>query len=379
MLDRNRQKAIAMPRGEAEPRIVRLAELEPGEQGDFFALLVKKDRAQTREGKPFYRATFRDNGRSATAMIWADGGWFEDCDERWQPGQCYKLRARYYENQYGPHVDLEKIRPVESADVASGFDPAAFHPASRFDPDQMFAELLAIAEREIADPLVRQLTVELLQDHADDWRGMAAATRNHHAYQGGFLEHVLSVAETAVYLADKYVALYPDLTPPLSKSLVVAGAILHDIGKLLELDHHPTGAEYTPVGRLVGHLVLGRDMLRAKAATIPEFDAETLLRLEHILLAHQGIPEWGSPIPPSTPEALLVHFADDIDAKFQMFAAALAAPPLPTDPAFTARDNPLKRRLFRGLPEEPAANNVGLLEFSLQAALRRRGKAQPEG
>ncbi|MDZ4687124.1 MAG: HD domain-containing protein [Planctomycetaceae bacterium] len=340
-----------MPRTEAEPRIVKLAELEPGEQGDFFALLVKKDRAQTREGKPFYRATFRDSGRSVTAMIWADGGWFDDCEQHWLPGQCYKLRARYYENQYGPHIDLEKLRGVEPADTATGFDPTAFHPASRFDPEQMQSALFAIAEREITDPLLRQLTVELLRDHADSLRKMAAAAHNHHAYQGGFLEHVLSVTETAVYLADKYVALYPDLEPPLSKSLVVAGAILHDIGKLFELDHHPAGAEYTPVGRLVGHLVLGRDMIRAKAATIADFDAETLLRLEHILLSHQGLPEWGSPIPPSTPEALLIHFADDTDAKFQMMAAALASPPPASEPEFTSRDNPLKRRLFRGLKD----------------------------
>jgi 3'-5' exoribonuclease len=340
-----------MPRNDAEPRIVKLAELEPGEQGDFFALLVKKDRAHTREGKPFYRATFRDNGRSVTAMIWADGGWFDDCEQHWQPGGCYKLRARYFENQYGPHIDLEKIRAVEPADTAAGFDPTAFHPASRFDPDQMLAELLAIAEREISDSLVRQLTIELLQEHADSLRKMAAAAHNHHAYQGGFLEHVLSVTETAVYLADKYLALYPDLEPPLSKSLVVAGAILHDIGKLLELDHQPAGAEYTPVGRLVGHLVLGRDMIRAKAATVDEFDAETLLRLEHILLSHQGLPEWGSPIPPSTPEALLVHFADDTDAKFQMMAVALSSPPPVSEPEFTSRDNPLKRRLFRGLKD----------------------------
>lgn len=340
-----------MPRGEVEPRIVKLAELEPGEHGDFFALLVKRDRAQTRDGKPFYRAAFRDAGRTATAMIWADGGWFEDCEQHWQPGACYKLRGRYYENQYGPHIEIEKIRPVEPADAAAGFDPAAFHPASRFDPEQMLAELIAIAEKQISDVFVRRLTVELLQDHAEVLQTMAAAAHNHHAYPGGYLEHVLSVTQTAVYLADKYAALYPDLEPPLSKSLVVAGAILHDIGKLVELDHRPAGAEYTPVGRLVGHLVLGRDLIRAKAATIEDFDAETLLRLEHILLSHQGLPEWGSPVPPSTPEALLVHFADDTDAKFQMMAAALASPATAAESAFTSRDNPLKRRIFRGLPD----------------------------
>ncbi len=341
--------AKTSPRQDAEPRIVRLSDLEPGQQGDFFALLVKKDPGKTRDGKPFYRAAFRDANRTATAMIWADGGWFEDCEQHWQPGQYFKIRARYFENQYGAGIELEKLRPVEEADQKAGFDPGEFHAHSRFDPIAMHAELIAIAECEIADPQVRLLTVTLLRDHADVLIRMAAAVHHHHAFQGGFVEHVLSVTRTAVYLADKYVEYYPALN--LSKSLAVAGAILHDIGKVHELAHSPERSEYTPVGRLIGHIVIGRDMVRAAAAAIPDFDAETLLRLEHLILAHQGVPEWGSPIPPSTPEALLVHYADDIDAKFHMMAMALTAPVTAGNEAFTARDNPLQRRLFRGLPQ----------------------------
>lgn len=338
-----------MPRQDTEPRIVRLSDLEPGQQGDFFALLVKKDAGKTRDAKPFFRATFRDANRSATAMIWADGGWFEDCEQRWQPGQYFKIRARYFENQYGPGIELEKLRPVEDGDHKAGFDPGQFHAQSRFDAVAMHAELIAIAEREISDPQVRLLTVTLLQDHAEVLVRMAAAVHHHHAFQGGFIEHILSVTRTAVYLADKYIAYYPELN--LSKSLVVAGAMLHDIGKVQELDHRPEGSEYTPVGRLIGHIVVGRDMIRDAAATIPGFDSETLLRLEHLILAHQGVPEWGSPIPPSTPEALLVHYADDIDAKFHMMAMALADPVTAGNEAFTSRDNPLHRRIFRGLSE----------------------------
>jgi 3'-5' exoribonuclease len=338
-----------MPRTPAEPRPVKLAELEPGQTGDCFALLVKKDRAQTRDGKPFYRAQFRDAGRAVTAMIWADGGWFDACEQTWEVGGYYKLRGRYYENQYGPHLELEKIRPVEPGDTAAGFDPAELHPAPRIDVAALQARLRELAETEIVDPRLRRLTTELLDEHAELLPRMAAAMANHHAYPGGFLQHVVSVAETAVYLAEKYARECPELRPPLSKSLVVAGAILHDLGKALELEHRPSGADYTPYGRLIGHLILGRDLVRAKAATIDEFDPELLLRLEHILLSHQGLPEWGSPVPPSTPEALLVHMADDLDAKFQMFATALAAPATADSQEFTTRDNPLKRRIFRGL------------------------------
>uniref|UniRef100_A0A7C4LIZ2 HD domain-containing protein n=1 Tax=Schlesneria paludicola TaxID=360056 RepID=A0A7C4LIZ2_9PLAN len=340
-----------MPRSTPETRVFKLSELQPGQHADCFAVLVKKDRGQTRDGKPYFRVTFRDVHRTATSMIWADSGWYDDCEQQWQPGQCYKLRVRYLENQYGPQLELEKIRPVDDSDRAAGFQPADYYPSSRFDSAQMFAQLVALAEREIADKPLRQLTVALLRDHAEPLLSLAAAVYHHHAFRGGFLEHVLSVAHTAVFLADKYLAVYPELRPPLSKSLVVAGAILHDIGKLLELEQRPQGADYTPHGRLIGHIVLGRDLIRAKAASIPDLDAEQLLRLEHIILSHQGTPEWGSPIPPATPEALLVHYADDLDAKFQMMAAALSADPAPGQEQFTSKDNPLGRRLFRGLGE----------------------------
>jgi 3'-5' exoribonuclease len=336
-------------RRENEPAMRKLSEFEPGEHGDCFALLVKKDAGKTRDGKPFYRAVFRDNHRSATAMIWLDGGWFDDCDQKWLPGTCYKLRCRYFENQFGPQIELEKIRPVEEADAQAGFDLADFQPATRFDPERLFAELVDLANREIGDVPLRRLTVSLLEGHRETLLTLAAAMHHHHAYRGGFLEHVVSVTKTACYLADKYREHYPDVDPPLSKSLIVAGAILHDIGKLQELIQQPAGADYTPIGRLIGHIVLGRDLIRAAAAEVPDIDAELLLRLEHVILSHQATPEWGSPVAPSTPEALLVHYADDIDAKLHMMIMALQTDPTPGNEEFTSKDNPLRRRIFRGL------------------------------
>lgn len=333
---------------EPEPRIGRLCELEPGQSGDCFVLLAGKETAKTRDGKPFYRATFRDLRRSVTSMIWSDGGWFEDCDRHWLVGGFYKVRGRYFENQFGPQFELEKIRPVDDSDRSAGFDPADFHASSRFDRVQMLADLRQLATDHITDLPLRRLVVGILDRHAEQLRDMAAAAHHHHAYRGGFLEHILSVTRTALYLAEKYRDQYPDLEPPLSKSLVVAGAILHDIGKTLELQQRPGGADYTAAGRLIGHIVLGRDLVRAAAADDPEFDPEILLRLEHIVLAHQAVPEWGSPVAPSTPEALLVYYADDIDAKFHMVVMALESERTPGNEEFTSRDNPLKRRIFRG-------------------------------
>lgn len=330
------------------PSIVSLSDFVSGEQGDCFVLLSARERAQTRDGKPYYRVTFRDAGRSATSMIWSDTGWFPDCETKWAVGEFYKVRCTYSESQYGPQIEIDRIRLVEAADRQQGFDPDGFYDHTRFDKEEMFAELVQIAEQQISEVPLRQLVVGLLTEHADLIKRMSAAARNHHSYIGGYLEHVLSVTRTAVYLADKYIAYYPELQPPLSKSLVVAGAILHDIGKTLELDHQPSGAEYTAIGRLIGHILLGRDMVREQARGIPDLDPETLLRLEHIIVAHQNLPEWGSPVAPHTPEALLVHMADDTDAKFNMMAKPLATPPQPGE-QFTSRDNPLRRQLFRGL------------------------------
>ncbi len=153
------------------------------------------------------------------------------------------------------------------------------------------------------------------------------------------------MTRTCVYLAEKYDAYYPDLEPPLNKDLVVAGAILHDIGKLRELDQQPQGTEYTAEGNLIGHILQGRDMVR-EAAGRHGLTPETLLRLEHIIVSHQRLPEWGSPKPPMTPEALIVHYADDLDAKLHMMVVGLRDDT--TAGAMTSSRNALRLRLYRG-------------------------------
>ena len=310
-----------------------------------FVLLAAKSEGTTRDGKPFWRVTFRDAGREVSFPVWNDSAFSDACKNEWKIGTCYKVRAVLTETKFGPQLDIRKIRPVTTEDKADGFDEWGFLPRSKFDPQAMLAELLAIAEREIADPALRNLAVGLLNEHQQTLLSLPAARRNHHAFVGGFLEHVLSVTRNAVFLADKYSRDYPELNPPLSRDLVVAGAILHDIGKVLELKATTAGAEYTPAGELVGHVLLGRDLVRA-AAQQHDLAPETLLRLEHIIVSHQRLPEWGAPKPPMTPEALLVHFADDVDAKFQTALAALAEA---GDEAFTSSRNPLGYRIFRGL------------------------------
>jgi 3'-5' exoribonuclease len=330
--------------------IVPLSAMENGQEGDLFALLVSKEELTTRDGKPYYKVSFRDAGRVVAFPIWNDSAFAEDCKKNWNPGTFYKLRAVYRESNYGPQLEIRKIRAVIDGDEADGFDPTQFHPRSRFDAEEMFDELTAIAKKNIPDKPLRKLVLGLLDENRDELLVLPAATRNHHSFVAGYLEHVLSVTRTCVMLADKYDDYYPDMKPRLNKGLVVAGGILHDIGKLREIAWQPAGAEYTAAGNLVGHILQGRDIVREAAAAQAKagdpLDDDTLLRLEHIIVSHQRLPEWGSPKPPMTPEALLVHYADDIDAKYHMIYVALRDD-TSTGP-ITSNRNQLYQKLYRG-------------------------------
>ncbi len=325
--------------------ILALSEMTNGQEGDLFVLMTTKEELTTRDGKPYFKVGFRDHAREVTFPIWQDSPWGADCREAWQPGAFYKVRAAYRDTTYGPQLELRKIREVCDADKSDGFSPAMCLPQTRFDTGAMMAELLSIARERISEVALRELVVDVIETHRESLLTLPAATHNHHAFSGGWLEHVLSVTRSCVQLADKYDEYYPQMKPPLDKSLVTAGAILHDIGKLREIEEQPQGAQYTAAGNLIGHILQGRDIVR-EAAAGRDVDPELLLRLEHIIVSHQRLPEWGSPKPPMTPEALIVHYADDLDAKYQMMATILRddANPGPV----TSRKNVLGLKVYRG-------------------------------
>ena len=330
-----------------------LCELVDGQEADFFALMTSKEELTTKNGKPYFKVGFRDSGREVSFPIWDNSPWAVDCRDGWTPGAFYKLRAMYRETSYGPQLEIRKIREVTDTDAAEGFDPAMCRPQSRFAPPQMFDQLLAIAREQIEDTPLGKLVESILSANREEILSCPAAKHNHHAFAGGLLEHTLSVTRTCVYLADKYAEYYPQMQPPLDKGLVVAGAILHDIGKVRELDQQPEATTYTAEGSLIGHLLIGRDMVREAAAALVNddagLDAEKLLRLEHLLIAHQRLPEWGSPKPPMTPEALIAHYADDLDAKYHMMYAILRDDT--NSGPLTSKRNVLMQQVFRGLEE----------------------------
>jgi 3'-5' exoribonuclease len=331
----------------AKPPLVRLSELAVGQSGDFFALLVERTRGARRDGKPYYTCRFRDAVRVATFMVWSDGPWFEACDHDWQQGEFYKIRGVYDEHKtYGPQIDIAQIRPVADEDKGEGFEPLQFVDHTRYDVDGMFDEIWSIAESHINDVPLRRLVLTILERQKTQLRHLPATQRHFFPFAGGLLEHVLSVTHTCLHLADKYVGHYPDLQPPLNRDLVIAGAILHDIGRTVEFNGDVLNVQPTVPGRLFGHLFLGRDLVRDTARELGDVDPGLVQLLEHIVVTHLGLPEWGSPRLPLIPECLIIHHADDLDAKLEMYVRCLTRDKEPGD--FTGRDPVLGRQLFKG-------------------------------
>jgi 3'-5' exoribonuclease len=332
-----------------KPAVVPLHQLRPGQPADFFALLAEKVRGTTRDGKPYYTCRFRDLRRTAEAKVWADSPFYAECETDWQPGMAFKVRGSYGEHErYGPQVELHQVRPVRDGDRADGFREADLIERSRFDSDEMFADLRKLAEAEIKDEPLRHLVLALLDRHADAVKRLPAHPRTFYPFPGGWLEHTLSVARSALMLADRYAAHYPELTPPLNRDLVAAGAVLHDVGRAAELSVGAPGqpAEPTVPGHLFGHLFLGRDLVRDAARDVPDLNPELLMLLEHVIVTHLTRPEWGSPRLPAIPEVLILHHADDLDAKFEMYARCLTRDA--ADGPLTDRDPVLGKQLFKG-------------------------------
>jgi 3'-5' exoribonuclease len=333
----------------AAPAVVRLSELVDGQEAVCFAALVKRVRGTTYKGETFLRCYFRDKFVTLEAPIWADSRWLKQA-EAWAEGMAYRLHVRTaLKPRYGLQLEILGIRPAVEADAAEGYNFFDLVESSDRDPEELFGKIHEYVEKSIDDPKLKRLVVTLLADHVDLFKKMPAAQNFHHGYTGGLLEHVWSMTRVASFLAEHYAKYYFQLDPPLNKGVIVAATVLHDIGKLRELAYHPVEAKYTKEGCLIGHVLIGRDMVREAAGKIDGFPEETLMLLEHAILAHHGRKEFGAPIMPQTLEALLVSYIDDIDAKMNI--AARERLHCSTDGEFTdkvyALDN---RRFYKGVP-----------------------------
>jgi len=200
----------------------------------------------------------------------------------------------------------------------------------------------------LGNPHLRALAECFLMDDdfVNNFCQAPAGVRNHHAYLGGLLEHVVTLLDAAGRLAPLY--------PEVDRDLLLAGIFLHDVGKVRELSFGRVFS-YPDEGQLRGHLIIGVEMLTEKAARVPDltgepFPPELMLRLKHMILSHHGSYEFGSPKLPMTPEAIALHYLDNLDAKIHSFTRDIREDRNQTS-AWTPFNQALQRRLFKGIVE----------------------------
>ena len=305
-----------------------VADLRPNDRVSGFFRISSIQVKETRDGRPYLDLKLKDKTGEIPAKVWdyGEGGEFEKGDFVAVAGQ-----VELYQD--APQLVLKRIRRVTEEDRAYGFEEARFEERTSYDVETMWSDLVAIGET--LSPPLRDLVLGLLLDHREAFYRAPASQYHHHPFLGGLLEHTLSVTRTCLYLAEKY---------PVCRDLLVGGAMIHDIGKVKELSFEGE-TDYTISGRLIGHIIQGRDLVREKAKGLVDFPEEDLLELEHLLLSHQGRSEWKSPALPQTLEALVLHYADDLDAKVNMVRRAVERDP-GAEP-FTPRHRALERQLYK--------------------------------
>ncbi len=291
--------------------------------------------------------TLADKTGQFEARMWEE---FADVVTHCSEGCYVKVQGQVSKYQGKYQITITKMRSAATSEI----DTADFVPTTQFDVSEMYAELRGYVDA-FSNPHLRALVFAFLDDPAigPAFITAPAAKRLHHAWIGGLLEHVLTLVRVCLATAPFYPEVEPDL--------LVTGAILHDVGKVRELSWK-SSFNYTLEGQLIGHISIVQGMLHEKIAALnadaataaiendctPEFFPDKLrLLIEHMILAHHGKLEFGSPKLPMTPEAMLLSALDDLEAKFQSmrneFAAAKAADKSPDETTEWVRsmDRPL--------------------------------------
>lgn len=288
---------------------------ESGDAVQGFALLTKKEKREDRNGKSYLDLEVADASGSMVAKVWADSpamhGNFET-----HRFIAFRGSVKNYRDQL--QLSIDDCREATEDDRRYGFDEALLIPSTREDIGDLWRRLTGLLEEKVDRPVFRRLARETLEIHGAELREHPAAKSMHHAYRGGLLEHVVSMAELAVRICEHY--------RDVDRDLVILGVLFHDLGKLRELGAMPAN-DYTLEGRLIGHVVIGRDLLRDRCRAIEGFPQELQILLEHLVLSHQGKKEFASPVEPMTPEALVLHFVDDLDSKLNQLRASRDAAP----------------------------------------------------
>jgi 3'-5' exoribonuclease len=322
-----------------------------GESVDDVFLVSDKQLRANKNGNPFLQIELRDRSGSITGRLWnANDNMFRMFDT----GDVLRVKAKVQLYQGGLQMILSHINPVEIEKV----DLAEFMPHTPFDIAKL-QERLRTPLLKLSNPHLRALMQCFLMDDqfVRDLSRAPAGIKNHHAYIGGLLEHVVTLMDAA----ERILPLYPEL----DHDLLLAGVFLHDIGKVRELSYARTFS-YTDEGQLVGHLIIGVEMLNEKVHEVEKlmgepFPFELLLRLKHMIVSHHGSYEFGSPKLPMTPEAIALTHLDNLDAKVHSFTRDIREDKNQTS-AWTPFNASLQRKLYKGPVEASTATYAPTLE-----------------
>lgn len=315
--------------------------LQEGDRIDDLFLVKSARLSETRAGKPYLIVTVMDKSGELAGPVWDN---VQQYSQSCQPGEFIHLQGAVQSYREKPQLRVEAIRPVAREQV----DLADFLPTTHHNRDEMAADLQALV-RTVTDPSLRKLLNHFFKKDEiwQRFQSAPAAKGIHHAYIGGLLEHSLSMARIADKLADHYEGV--------DRSLLLAGALLHDIGKVEELYVENGVIDYTDRGRLKGHLVIGSEMIGTVAARIKGFPDETLAQLQHLILSHHGRQEFGSPTVPMTVEAFLLSYIDDLDSKMNVLEG-LRRKMNSADLSWSDYQRSLERYLYlNGLQDEEAS------------------------
>lgn len=312
-------------------RLPRIANLDPASSGWGFFLCARKELRSARSGD-FLSVLLQDNSGQVPAKIFQD---VEVLRSEFEAGEFVKVLGRGSVYKQRLELVLEKIRRVHDRDRSEGFKEEDCILCAPRPVEEMWRDLTDLVCREATDPWVRELLQRALAQYGDRLQIWPAAQMVHHAYRGGLLEHVLKVAEVGTSLARQYGA---------DRNLVLAGALLHDIGKLEELEYECV-PQYSTAGNLLGHVTLGARLVNRLAEGIEGFPDGLRIQIEHLVLAHHGSKEFGSPVEPMTVEAFILAAVDDLDAKIHQVRRHVAEDD--GEGAFTGFHPRLRRVLFK--------------------------------
>jgi 3'-5' exoribonuclease len=312
-------------------------ELSDGEAVDQAFLASEKQLRTNRNGNLYLQVRLSDKTGSLTSMLWNAQQRHYDCFEN---GDYLNVKGTAQVYNGNMQVLAKEVAKVSSSDV----DEADFITLSDGAVENMLARVAELL-RSMADPHLQTLAECFLIDETfmQGLRSAPAGIKNHHAYRGGLLEHVLSLMEVVTLIAPRYEDLNADK--------LLMGAFLHDIGKIRELTYEPD-LGYSTQGQLLGHLVQGVTMLDEMIASAEkqsgeDFPKDLANQLRHMIVSHHGTLEFGSPKVPMTLEAIALHHLDNLDAKLHS-VKQLIADDVNTDSPWTVYHPSLGRKLYKG-------------------------------